>query len=384
MIMGSRSKLVKSTTATTSGMTTVLLWIGSSMTTIIFCLFMISMSCDHVLLIHPVAADEVLATDVETEDAKEELRICSEFEETTTDDTDADTDADDGINNNNSNSGNGTVHVELLMDKIAGYTCAGGMYDTKDSNLLITEDECLVGGGGSSYDAYTCGGVEQYLNEYLNEEAPQRADLTVDSIEFIRTNWYQPKCCHSAIFRNSFCIGVGTEDDADNTTTTTDIEYLPDTIAGYTCVGGMYDTKDSNEPPLLLTEEECLVGGGGSSYDAYTCEGVKTWLASGQPTEMGLTDEMKESLRITWWQPQCCRVSGSGSASVVSVEDGAGEGNSNVVGDSDGNVAGDGEKQDDSTSSSSAESSSSSSSTYSVAVELSSVSIIILTTSMAL
>jgi len=317
----------------------MLLWIGrSSMTTtIIFCLCMMSMSCD-VMLIHPVAADEVLATDVEKEDAVEELRICSEFEETTTDDT-----TDDGINNS-SNSGNGTVHVELLMEKIAGYNCAGGMYDTKDSNdqqLSLTEEACLVRGGGSSYNAYTCGEVEQYLNE----EAPQRVDMTEEIIEYIRTNWYQPKCCYSAVFRNSFCIGgVGTEEDEDDdtTNTTTDIEFLSDAIAGYGCVGGMYDTQDSNEPPLFLTEEECLVGGGGSSYNAYTCEGIKTWLASGQPEEMGLTEEMKDNLQTTWWQPKCCRGSGSGASAVVSVEDGTGEGNSTVVGDGDGDGDGDG------------------------------------------
>jgi len=75
-------------------------------------------------------------------------------------------------------------------------------------------------------------------------------------------------------------------------------------------------------------------------------------------------------------------ISSSGDDSIatdVEKEDGAGEGNSNVLSGGDGTVAGNGEKQDDSTSSSSAESSSSSSSTYSVAVELSSIFIIIMT-----
>jgi len=66
--------------------------------------------------------------------------------------------------------------------------------------------------------------------------------------------------------------------------------------------------KDGDEGPLYLSEEECLVVGGGSSYNAYTCVGIEGWLSSDEPTKLGITNEVKEYLKINWWQPKCCRV----------------------------------------------------------------------------
>jgi len=48
------------------------------------------------------------------------------------------------------------------------------------------------------------------------------------------------------------------------------VESLPDTIAGYTCVGGIYDEKDCNEPPLLLSAER-------AEYVFETRETDETW-----------------------------------------------------------------------------------------------------------
>merc|ERR1712086_1102681 len=86
-----------------------------------------------------------------------------------------------------------------------------------------------------------------------------------------------------------------------------DIEFLTHTIAGYTCVGGTYDEKDSNEPPMLVGKEECLAGvdgNGGTSYDAYTCKDIQYWLQN----QGSITDQVSEYLRTNWWQPKCCRV----------------------------------------------------------------------------
>ena len=72
------------------------------------------------------------------------------------------------------------------------------------------------------------------------------------------------------------------------------------------CSGGTYNENDSNEPPLYVTEEECLVDGGGTSYDAYTCAGIEDWLQF-DAILLGLTNEVMESMKKTWWQPTCCR-----------------------------------------------------------------------------
>jgi len=90
------------------------------------------------------------------------------------------------------------------------------------------------------------------------------------------------------------------------------VEFLDDSIAGYTCVGGTYNEKDSNEN---VTEEDCLVDGGGTSYDAYTCLGLYEWLQV-DAIALGITDQEQKNMKENWWQPTCCR-----EVVVVSFED---------------------------------------------------------------
>jgi len=121
---------------------------------------------------------------------------------------------------------------------------------------------------------------------------------------------------------SSICYAYETETDGD-------IEFLTNTIAGYTCVGGTYDEKDSNEPPMLVGKEECLAGvdgNGGTSYDAYTCEDIQYWLQN----QGSITDQVSEYLRTNWWQPKCCRVRINSS---VELEDGDGDGDGETSAD---------------------------------------------------
>eukprot|EP00751_Fragilariopsis_kerguelensis_P016429 CAMPEP_0170841154 /NCGR_PEP_ID=MMETSP0734-20130129/5005_1 /TAXON_ID=186038 /ORGANISM="Fragilariopsis kerguelensis, Strain L26-C5" /LENGTH=779 /DNA_ID=CAMNT_0011209101 /DNA_START=2290 /DNA_END=4629 /DNA_ORIENTATION=- len=277
--------------------------------------------------------------------------VCYGFETTTT----------KGDNNSDGSDG-----VDFLTETIAGYTCVGGIYDQKDSNeppLYLTKEECLSQeSGGTSYEAYTCADIQ----DWLRYEATMWG-ITDEVKEFVRTEWYQPKCCRessdgddngdSDIDNTSVCSGLNTE--GGDTT----VEFLMDTIAGYKCVGGSYDDKDSNEPPLLLSEEECLVGGGGSSYNAYTCKGIQKWL---QKEETSVTNDIKEYLKINWYQPTCCRV----------VRESDSNGDSDSDSDSEPSTA-----ADTTTTISIAaadESSSSSSSTSSVAIVLATASVVII------
>jgi len=84
-----------------------------------------------------------------------------------------------------------------------------------------------------------------------------------------------------------------------------EIEFLASTIAGYTCVGGKYDDKDSNESPPI-TKEDCIDIGGGTEYNPYTCSDIEFWLQGEEAASLGLTDQVREYLRTEWWQPKCC------------------------------------------------------------------------------
>ena len=64
----------------------------------------------------------------------------------------------------------------------------------------------------------------------------------------------------------------------------------------------IYNEKDSNVPPWYVTEEDCLVDGGGTSSDAYTCVEIEASLHTGA---RGLTNEVMEYRKETWWQPTC-------------------------------------------------------------------------------
>ena len=107
--------------------------------------------------------------------------------------------------------------------------------------------------------------------------------------------------------KNDLCYGFldNHGDDDIDTTKNIEIEFLTDTIAGYTCEGGLYDQKDSNESPLYVTKEQCINSddGGGNDYVPYTCSEVEDSLFGGS---FLMTDIVKEYLRDYWYQTTCC------------------------------------------------------------------------------
>merc|ERR1712008_402373 len=72
----------------------------------------------------------------------------------------------------------------------AGILCNGGTLDGKDSNGGTTKAQCVDGGG--SYDPYTCGDAEDFLQNNLQAKA-----LGNDVVNYLVEEWYQPKCCAS-------------------------------------------------------------------------------------------------------------------------------------------------------------------------------------------
>jgi len=125
---------------------------------------------------------------------------------------------------------------------------------------------------------------------------------------------------------SSICYGF--ETDNGNGNGSGKVEFLDDIIAGYTCEGGTYNEQDSNEAPSYVTEENCLVDGGGTSYDAYTCEEIEDWLRT-EVIWSGLTDQVIEYMKGTWWQPTCCRE----VVEVVSIGDEDEDGGDTAAGD---------------------------------------------------
>ena len=106
---------------------------------------------------------------------------------------------------------------------------------------------------------------------------------------------------NGAAYAGEICYGFEEDDDSE-------IDFLAEEIAGYTCEGGTYDQKDSNEEPLYVTHNQCIQEGGGSSYIAYTCSDLQYWLDNEASTSIGMTDEVIEYLRTEWYQPKCCRL----------------------------------------------------------------------------
>jgi len=76
---------------------------------------------------------------------------------------------------------------EMLPDVNAGTSCLGGTFNERDTNDGLTESECREGGGATN--PYTCIDIQNYLN----------SQSVIDSaaVEYIVTNWYEPKCCSS-------------------------------------------------------------------------------------------------------------------------------------------------------------------------------------------
>lgn len=83
--------------------------------------------------------------------------------------------------------------ITFLKDKVAGYSCEGGTHDQKDSNEGITEEDCIDVGGGSSYNSYTCSEIEYWLHHEAEKHG-----LIDETKEYVRTEWFRPKCCSAS------------------------------------------------------------------------------------------------------------------------------------------------------------------------------------------
>merc|ERR1712146_336307 len=116
--------------------------------------------------------------------------------------------------------------------------------------------------------------------------------------------------------KGDFCYGFSSSTSSESES---EIKFLADAIAGYSCVGGKYDGKDSNEAPEYITKEDCIDIGGGTEYNPNTCREVQIYL-EGASSLLG--DETVEYLRTEWFQPKCCSAAGTdveGEASDVEV-----------------------------------------------------------------
>jgi len=82
------------------------------------------------------------------------------------------------------------------------------------------------------------------------------------------------------------------------------VEFLEDGIAGHTCVGGTYDMITSHED-ANLTEQVCLENGG-SFFSTNTCSDIERWLLYDAKAQPELTDEYVEFVRTEWFRPICC------------------------------------------------------------------------------
>jgi len=134
-------------------------------------------------------------------------------------------------------------------------------------------------------------------------EATDRCIFTVKDYAFVELMTGESRNCPDdmevAEYSDAVCYGFGEEIGT--------VEFLYNRIAGYTCDGGAYDQKDSNEGDDAVTEKKCIEEGGGNSYDAYTCSDAQMWLDTQASSAIGVTEEVKEYIRTYWLQPKCCR-----------------------------------------------------------------------------
>jgi len=73
---------------------------------------------------------------------------------------------------------------------------------------------------------------------------------------------------------------------------------MPVINAGYSCQGGSFNTKDSNDG---TTEEQCVSGGG--VWTAYNCGEAEEFLLN---SPIANDPEVRHFLKEYWWQPKCC------------------------------------------------------------------------------
>jgi hypothetical protein len=163
--------------------------------------------------------------------------------------------------------------LELISSAAAGASCGD-----KDSNDGTTEAQCVEEGG--SYEPYTCGDVEIFLQ--FDPEAEALGDEFVD---YLVAEWYQPKCCKAAGGGSLLCE---------------DLELISSAAAGASCSGGTYDDRDSNDG---TTEAQCVDGGG--LYEPYTCGDIANYVEN-DPEAKTLGDDVLNFLVGEWWRPLCC------------------------------------------------------------------------------
>lgn len=79
------------------------------------------------------------------------------------------------------------------------------------------------------------------------------------------------------------------------------VKMAEDSIAGYTCYGGLYNEMSGNKEFDNVSREMCLDEGGGSDYEPYTCLDAQTWMQ----TQSEESPDVMAYVRTTW-QATCC------------------------------------------------------------------------------
>merc|ERR1712238_39305 len=73
------------------------------------------------------------------------------------------------------------------------------------------EEDCLVEGGGDWYDAYTCAGIEEWL-----QVDAILLGLTNEVMAYMKETWWQPTCCREGVE----VVSIEDEDENDEETAT--------------------------------------------------------------------------------------------------------------------------------------------------------------------
>jgi len=130
---------------------------------------------------------------------------------------------------------------------------------------------------------------------------------------------YETRNCPASMMEgedvDDICYGYSSSSEGES-----EIEFLADTVVGYTCIGGEHDGKDSNEAPAYITKEDCIDIGGGTKYDPYTCSEIQYWL-QGEEAMSLYGDQVIEYLRTELYQPKCCSAANMEESSEVEASD---------------------------------------------------------------
>lgn len=85
-------------------------------------------------------------------------------------------------------------------------------------------------------------------------------------------------------------------------------DMMNDNIAGYSCLGGEFSERDSNDG---TTQAQCV--GAGGQWNAYTCEEIDYWIQF-QAASTGIDNDSLQYVIDNWWAPNCCGDGGEGSS----------------------------------------------------------------------